>query len=140
LRTLRREARFHDLGKIHFAADFIFEIQLFLAPACLSALESPQRQAHSPRQSQPDLRFGQKLDIAGERIVLIFDHTECAQHTTSANKRKAQTVPNFGLCGVLQSEAPRLLNAAAQSLPVRKTAPEISSSSWTRLSSWMDRR
>ncbi len=106
----------HDLGKIHFAADFIFEIQFFLRQLVfqLSNLLKGKRILHGNRNLICDL--GQKLDIAGERIVLIFDHTECAQHATSANKRKDADRPNFGLCGVLQSEAPRLLNAAAPKL------------------------
>ncbi len=58
--------------------------------------------------------MGQKLDIvAGERIVLIFDHTECAQHATSANKRKDADRSNFGLRVVLHSQPPRLLDTAA---------------------------
>jgi len=55
-----------------------------------------------------------KLDIvAGERSVLIFDHTEYPQHATSANKRKDAERPNFGLQGILRSQSLRLLDAAA---------------------------
>jgi len=63
--TAQRCAFSDDLREIHFAADFIFEIELFW-PTSLSALESPQGTPFSTAM-EPDLRFGQKLDIvAGE--------------------------------------------------------------------------
>src|SRR5260370_29464581 len=103
----------HDLRKIHFVTDFIFEIQLFLRQLVLqlSNLPKGKRILHGNRNLISDL--GQKLDIASERIVLIFDTTECAQHATSANKRKDADCSNFGLRGVLHSQPPRLLDTAA---------------------------
>src|SRR6266404_7025235 len=78
-----------DLGEIHFATDFIFEIELFLRELVfeLSYLPKSKCILHGNGNLISDL--GQKLDIvASERIVLIFDHTEYPQHATSADKRK----------------------------------------------------
>src|SRR5260370_27280913 len=78
-----------DLRKIHFATDFIFEIELFPCELLFQLSNLPKSTCilHGNGNLIPDL--GQKLDIVGsERIVLIFDHTEYAQHATSANQGK----------------------------------------------------
>src|ERR1700739_446385 len=102
-----------DLSKIHFATDFIFEIQLFLRQLVSQPpnLSEGKRILHSNRNLICDL--GQKLDIACERIVLKFNHTECAQHATSANKGKNADRSHFGLRSILHAPSPRLLDAAA---------------------------
>src|SRR5260370_24889357 len=87
-----------DLCEIHFATDFILKIELFLRELVfqLSNLPISKCILHGNGNLISDL--GQKLDIvAGERIVLIFEHTECAQHATSANKRKDRDRSNFTL-------------------------------------------
>jgi len=66
-----------DLREIHFAADFIFEIELFLGQLLfqLSNLPKGARILYGNGNLICDL--GQKVNIvAGERIVLIFDHTD----------------------------------------------------------------
>src|SRR6266481_638650 len=128
-RRVRRRYRFYmfedsaqrgtvsnNLSKIHFRADFIFQIQLLFGELIFKLSNLPKGKCILHGNGNLVCDLGQKLDIASERIVLIFDHTECAQHATSANKRKDADRPNFGLCCVLQSEAPRLLNAAAPKL------------------------
>src|SRR5713101_6246831 len=78
-----------DLREIHFAADFIFEVELFLRELVfqLSNLSKGACILHGNRNLICDL--GQKLDIvAGEPIVLIFEHAEYPQHATSTNKGK----------------------------------------------------
>src|SRR5260370_18914323 len=100
-----------DLRKIHFAADFVFEIELFPRELVfqLSNLPKGARILHGNRNLICDL--GQKLDIvAGERILLIFDHAEYPQHATSTNKRKDGDRSNFGSRGVLHSPTSRLLD------------------------------
>ncbi len=112
--SAQRSAISYDLGKIHFRADFIFQIELLFGELVFQFSNLPKGKCilHSNGNLICDL--GQKLDIvAGERSVLIFDHTECAQHATSANKRKDADRSNFGLRGVLHSQSPRLLDAAA---------------------------
>src|ERR1700688_4801154 len=103
----------NDLSEIHFRADFIFQIQLLFGELVseLSNLPKGKCILHSNCNLVSDL--GQKLDISNEGIVLIFDHTECAQHATSANKRKDADRSNFGVSAVPHSQSPRLLNAAA---------------------------
>src|SRR6267378_4310863 len=103
----------NDLSKIHFCADFIFQIQLLFGELVFELSNLPKGKCilHGNGNLICDLR--QKLDIASERIVLIFDHTECAQHATSANKRKNANRSNFSLRSVLHSQPPRLLDAAA---------------------------
>src|SRR6202171_2927152 len=79
----------NDLRKIHFATDFIFEIELFLCELLFQLPNLPKGKCilHGNGNLISDL--GQKLDIIGsERSVLILDHTEYPQHATSANKRK----------------------------------------------------
>src|SRR5713226_5200986 len=126
-RRVRRSDRFHllqytpqrstfpdDLRKVHFAADFIFEIELFLRELVfqLSNLSKGACILHGNCNLICDL--GQKLDIvASERIVLIFEHTECPHHAASADKRKNADRSNFGLRGTSQSQPPRFLDAAA---------------------------
>src|SRR6266404_1996201 len=103
-----------DLREIHFAADFIFEIELFLGQLLfqLSNLPKGTRILHGNGNLICDL--GQKVNIvAVERIVLIFDHTEYPQHATSGNKRKNADRSNVDLRGVLHSESPCLLDAPA---------------------------
>src|SRR6266481_2638227 len=110
-----------DLGEIHFATDFIFEIELFLGQLLfqLSNLPKGTRILYGNGNLISDL--GQKLDIvAAERIVLIFDRTEYPQHATSANKRKDAERSNFGLRGVLHSQSPCLLHAAAPEFAAAK--------------------
>src|SRR6266850_422729 len=112
--TAQRCAFSDDLREIHFAADFIFEIELFLGQLLfqLSNLPKGTRILYGNGNLICDL--GQKLDIvAGERSVLIFDHTEYPQNATSADKRKDRDRSDFGLRGVLHSQSPRLLDAPA---------------------------
>src|SRR6266849_1862891 len=112
--TAQRCAFSDDLREIHFAADFIFEIELFLRELVfqLSNLSKGACILHGNCNLICDL--GQKLDIvASERIVLIFEHTECPQHAASADKRKNADRSNFGLRGTSQSQPPRFLDAAA---------------------------
>src|SRR5580704_2722763 len=111
--SAQRSTISNDLGKIHFRADFIFQIQLLFGELVsqLSNLAERTCILHRYRNLISDL--GQKLDIASERVVLIFDHTERAAHATSANKWKDADRSNFGLRGVLHSQAPRLLDTAA---------------------------
>src|SRR6266436_3441369 len=103
----------NDLSKIHFCADFIFQIQLLFGELVFELPNLPKGKCilHGNGNLICDLR--QKFDVASERIVLIFDHTECAQHATSANKRKDADSSNFALRSVLHSQPPRLLDAAA---------------------------
>src|ERR1700722_18783232 len=103
----------HDLGKIHFGTDFIFEIQLFLGQLVfqLSNLAKGKGILHGNRNLVCDL--GEKLDIASERVVLILDDTKRAQDAAPADKRKGADRSNFGLRGVLHSLPPRLLDTAA---------------------------
>src|SRR6266436_1029635 len=124
---VRRSDRFHllqytpqrstfpdDLREIHFATDFIFEIQLFLRELVFQLSNLPKRACilHGDGNLICDLL--QKLDVvAGERVVLIFDHTEYAQHATSADKRKDADRSKFGLRRVFHSESPRLPDASA---------------------------
>src|SRR5580704_7063168 len=75
---------------------------------------------HFPRQWQPDYRSGTETQYRSERIVLIFDHAECAQHATSADKRKNADSSNFGLRGVFHSQPPGLLDAAEPKLASAK--------------------
>src|SRR6202795_482333 len=125
-RRVRRRYSFHmfedsaqrrtisdDLSKIHFRTDLIFQIQLFFGQLVFELSNLPKGKCilHGNCNLVSDL--GQKLDIASEGIVLIFDHTECAQHATSANKRKDADRSNFGVPAVLHSQPPRLLDAAA---------------------------
>src|SRR5882724_1319245 len=103
-----------DLRKIHFAADFVFEIELFLCEPVFQLSNLPKGACilHGNRNLICDL--GQKLDIvADERILLIFDHAEYPQHATSTNKGKDGDRTNFGSRGVLHSLPSRLLNATA---------------------------
>src|SRR5882762_5824834 len=103
-----------DLREIHFAADFIFEIELFLRELVFQLSNLPKSTGilHGNGNLICDLR--QKLDIVTvERIVLIFDHTEYPQHATSASKRKDADRSNVDLRGVLHSESPCLLDAPA---------------------------
>ena len=124
-RRVRRRYRFYmfedsaqrgtvsnDLSKIHFRADFIFQIQLLFGELIFKLSNLPKRKCilHGDGNLICDLR--QKFDVASERIVLIFDHTECAQHATAANKRKDADRSNFALHGVPHSQPPRLLDAA----------------------------
>src|SRR6266576_497269 len=112
--TAQRCAFSDDLREIHFAADFIFEIELFLGQLLfqLSNLPKGTRILYGNGNLICDL--GQKLDIvAGERSVLIFDHAEYPQHATSTNKRKDGDRSNFGSRGVLHSLTSRLLDATA---------------------------
>src|SRR5467141_908963 len=137
--TAQRCAFSDDLREIHFAADFIFEIELFLGQLLfqLSNLPKGTRILYGNGNLICDL--GQKLDIvAGERILLIFDHAEYPQHATSANKRKDGDRSNFGSRGIFIPCRLASWTLPHQGLPVRKTAPEISSSMEIRLSSWMD--
>src|SRR5580700_2995037 len=103
----------NDLGKIHFRANFIFQIQLLFGELVfqLSNLAERTRILHRNRNLISDL--GQKLDIASKRVVLIFDHTECAPHATSANKWNDTDRSNIGFRGVLHAQPPRLLDTAA---------------------------
>src|SRR2546425_4399915 len=126
-RRVRRSDRFHllqytpqrstfpdDLREVHFAADFIFKVELFLRELVFQLSNLPKGASilHGNRNLICDL--GQKLDVvAGERIVLIFEHTECPQHAASADKRKNADRSNFDLRGTSQSQPPRLLDAAA---------------------------
>src|SRR6267154_864322 len=125
-RRVRRRYRFYmfedfaqrgtvsnDLSKIHFRADFIFQIQLLFGELVFELSNLPKRKCILHGNGNLICDLGQKLNIASERIVLIFDHTECAQHATAANKRKDADRSDFGLCCVLQSQPPRLLDAAA---------------------------
>src|SRR5467141_3360639 len=112
--TAQRCAFSDDLREIHFAADFIFEIELFLGQLLfqLSNLPKGTRILYGNGNLICDL--GQKLDIvAGERSVLIFDHTKYPQNATSADKRKDRDRSDFGLRGVLHAKPPRLLDAPA---------------------------
>src|SRR3984893_2261145 len=136
-RRIRRRYGFHslkdlaegravsnDLGKIHFCADFIFQVQLLFGELVFQLSDLPKGKCilHSNGNLISDL--GQKLDIvAGERSVLIFDDTEYPQYSTSANKRKDADRSNFGLRGVLHSQSPRLLDAAAPELAGAKDRP-----------------
>src|SRR5260370_16387873 len=98
-----------DLREIHFAADFIFEIELFLGQLLfqLSNLPKGTRILYGNGNLICDL--GQKLDIvAGERSVLIFDHTENPQNATSPDKRKDRNRSHFGLRAVLHPKPPPL--------------------------------
>src|ERR1700730_10428709 len=132
-RRIRRRHRFHifensaqrrtisnDLSEIHFCADFIFQVKLLFGELVfeLSNLPKGKRILHGNGNLICDL--GQKLDIASEGIVLIFDHTECAQHATSANKRKDADRSNFDMRGVLHSQSSRLLDAAAPEFATAK--------------------
>src|SRR3984957_9554565 len=103
----------NDLGKIHFCADFIFQIQLLFGELVFQLSNLAERTCilHRYRNLISDL--GQKLDIASERVVLVFDHTEYAPHATSANKWKDADRSKFRLRGVLHSQPPRLLDTAA---------------------------
>src|SRR5882724_4218577 len=104
----------NDLRKIHFAADFVFEIELFLRELVFQLSNLPKGACilHGNRNLICDL--GQKLHIvAGERILLIFDHAEYPQHATSTKKRKDGDHSNFGSRGVLHSLPSRLLDATA---------------------------
>src|SRR5882724_819983 len=125
-RRVRRRYRFYmfedfaqrgtvsnDLSKIHFRADFIFQIQLLFGELVFKPLNLPKGKCILHGNGNLVCDLSQKLDIASERIVLIFDHTECAQHATAANKRKDADRSDFGLRCVLQSQPPRLLDAAA---------------------------
>src|SRR6267143_6759519 len=125
-RRVRRRYSFHmfedfaqrgtvsnDLSKIHFRADFIFHIQLLFGELVFELSNLPKRKCILHGNGNLICDLCQKLNIASERIVLIFDHTECAQHATAANKRKDADRSNFGLRCVLQSQPPRLLDAAA---------------------------
>src|SRR5467141_4191415 len=103
----------NDLGKIHFRADFIFQIQLLFGELVFELSNLPKGTCILYGNGNLTCDLRQKLDIASERIVLIFDHTECAQHATSANKRKNANRSNFSLRSVLHSQPPRLLDAAA---------------------------
>jgi len=53
----------NDLSKIHFRADFIFQIQLLFGSWSLSSRICPNASAFSTAMAT-DLRFGQKLNIA----------------------------------------------------------------------------
>src|ERR1700680_1681891 len=101
------------LSEIHFRADFIFEIQFLFRELVFQLSNLPKGKCilHGNGNLVSDL--GQKLDITTERIFLIFDRSECAQHATSAKKRKDADRSNFGLLAVLHSQSPRLLDAAA---------------------------
>src|SRR5260221_12520575 len=107
--SAQRGAISNDLGKIHFRADFIFQIQLLFGELVFELSNLPKGTCilHGNGNLISDLR--QKLDIvATERIVLIFDHTEYPQHAASATKRKDADRSNFDLRGVSHSESPRL--------------------------------
>src|SRR6266481_8706058 len=104
----------HDLREIHLATDFIFEIQLFLRELVFQLSNLPKRACILHGDGNLICDLGQKLDVvAGERIVLIFEHTECPQHAASADKTKNADRSNFDLRGTSQSQPPRLLDAAA---------------------------
>src|SRR5216684_1807967 len=125
--TAQRCAFADDWREIHFAADFIFEIELFLGQLLFQLSNFPKGTRILYGNGNLICDLGQKLDIvAGERSVLIFDHTKYPQNATSA-------------CAVsfMPSRFPSW-TLPHQGLPVRKTAPEISSSMGTRLSSWTD--
>src|SRR4029077_6702752 len=123
---VRRRYRFHvledsmqrttipyDLGKIHFRTDFIFQIQLLFGELVFELSNLPIGKCILHGDGNLICDLGKKLDIATERVVLIFDHTEYPQHATSANKRKDADRSNLGLQGVLHSQPPCLLDAAA---------------------------
>src|SRR5271156_4651661 len=103
----------NDLGKIHVRADFIFQIQLLFGQLVFQLSNLAERTCILHRNGNLICDLGQKLDIASERIVLIFNYSECAQHATSANKWKDADRSNFGLRGVLHSQPPGLLDTAA---------------------------
>ena len=126
-RRVRRRYRFHvledsaqstaipdDLGKIHFRADLIFQVQLLFGELVSELSNLPKGTCILYGNGNLISDLGKKLDIvATKRSVLIFDDTECAQHATSANKRKDAHRSNLGFRGVLHSQSPRLLDAAA---------------------------
>src|SRR5467141_1417628 len=119
--TAQRCAFSDDLCEIHFATDFIFEIELFLGQLLfqLSNLPKGARILYGNGNLICDL--SQKLDIVTvERIVLIFDHTEYPQNATSASKRKDADRSGFSLRGVLHPQSPRLPDAAAPEFPGAK--------------------
>src|SRR6266853_1586799 len=150
-RRVRRRYSFHmfedfaqrgtvsnDLSKIHFCADFIFQIQLLFGELVFELSNLPKGKCilHGNGNLICDLR--QKLDIASERIVLIFDHTECAQHATRLTRGRTQTVPTSPCAVSFNPSRLASWTLPHQSFAVRKTAPETSSSRGTRLSSWTD--
>src|ERR1700722_6628773 len=111
--SAQRNAISDDLGKIHFRTDFIFQIQLLFGELVFQLSNLTKRTCILHCNGNLICDLGQKRTITCERILLIFDHTECSQHATSANKRKDADRSNFGLRCVLHSELPRLLDAAA---------------------------
>src|SRR5260370_11029229 len=107
--SAQRGAISNDLSKIHFRADFIFQIQLFFGELVFELSNLPKGTCILYGNGNLICDLRQKLDVvAGERSALIFDHTECAQHATAANKRKDADRSNFGLRRVLHSQPPRL--------------------------------
>ena len=99
----------NNLGKIHFRTDFIFKIQLLFGELVFEFSNLPIGKCILHGDGNLICDLGEKLDIATEGVVLIFNHTEYPQHATSANKRKDADRSNFGLQGVLHSQPPCLL-------------------------------
>src|SRR3981189_308787 len=67
----------NDLREIHFAADFIFKIELFLRELVFQLSNLSKGKCILHRNGNLICDLGQKLNVVdGERVVLVFDHTE----------------------------------------------------------------
>src|ERR1700747_3773060 len=68
--SLQRRALSDDLGEIHFGANFIFEIELFLRKLVFQALNLAVRQCILNRESNLVSNLLQKMDLVlGEGVI-----------------------------------------------------------------------